>query len=140
MCIQTDGIRTIMYQKDYDVVKDYMYLVFSQIIYMYIVSIPFAIIALVKGNSIKSVLLMYIIMFCINIFSTFIGIVFVPKRENPFSIMAGIVTIIIFGLIMYLGIALFQVTKVVQIIIFALIICVVIYYSLLGLVGLKKER
>lgn len=139
MCIQTEGIRSLFYQKDYDVVKDYMYLIFSQIIYTYIVSVPFTIVALVKGSTIKNILLMYVIMFCITVFSTFIGIVFVPKKENPISIMAGLVTIIIFGLIMYIGTALLQVTKVVQIIILVLMICVVIYYSLLGLVSLKKE-
>lgn len=140
MCIQTEGIRNILYQKYYDVIKDYAYMIFSQLLYCTIISIPFTVISLLKGNDIKSILFMYVIMAIINIFSIFVGIVFVPKRENPITIMIGMFATIVFILIIALGIFILQIGRIGQVSIIIALTAVVIYYSLIGLVSLKKEN
>ena len=83
---------------------------------------------------------MYVIMVIINIFSIFVGIVFVPKRENPITIMIGMFATIVFVLIIALGIFILQIGRIGQVSIIIALTAVVIYYSLIGLVSLKKEN
>ena len=139
MCIQTEGIRNILYQKYYDVVKDYLYMIFSQIVYLFVVSLPFMIISLFSGNGFRNIMFMYGVMFLLTVFSTFIGIVFVPKRENPISVMIGMFATIVFVLIIALGIYILQIGKIGQILSILALSVIIIYYSLVGLVSLRKE-
>ena len=139
MCVQTEGIRNLLYQKYYDVIKDYMYMIFSQIIYIFIVSVPFTFLSLFNGNDLKDVIFMYGIMFLFTVFGTFIGIVFVPKRENPISVMIGMFATIVFVLIIALGMYILQIGKIGQVLSVLILLIITIYYSLIGLVSLRKE-
>ena len=139
MCVQTEGIRNILYQKYYDVIKDYMYMIVSQIIYIFIVSVPFTFLSLFNGNDLKDVIFMYGIMFLFTVFGTFIGIVFVPKRENPISVMIGMFATIVFVLIIALGMYILQIGKIGQVLSVLILLIITIYYSLIGLVSLRKE-
>lgn len=139
MCVQTECIRCILYQKYYDVIKDYTYMVLSQVLYCTLVSVPFTLISLIKGNGIKDIAFMYLIMIVLNIFTTFVGIIFIPKRENPITIMIGMFSTIVFILIIMLGLYILQVGKLGQVITIIALTAVAIYYSLIGLVSLKKE-
>ena len=139
MCVQTEGIRNILYQKYYDVIKDYLHMILSQIIYIFVVSVPFMLLSLFSGNGLKDILFMYGIMFLFIVFSTFIGIVFIPKRENPISVMIGMFATIVFILIIVLGVYILQIGKIGQALSIIVLSIVTIYYSLVGLASLRKE-
>lgn len=139
MCVQTEGIRNILYQKYYDVIKDYIYMIFSQIAYLFVVSLPFTLLSIFNGNGLKDIIFMYGLMVVFTIFSTFIGIVFVPKRENPISVMIGMFATIVFILIIVLGVYILQIGKIGQVLSIIVLSIVTIYYSLIGLASLRKE-
>ena len=114
-------------------------MIFSQIIYIFVVSVPFMLLSLFSGNGLKDILFMYGIMFLFIVFSTFIGIVFVPKRENPISVMIGMFATIVFILVIVLGVYILQIGKIGQALSIIVLSIVTIYYSLVGLASLRKE-
>ena len=139
--VQTDGLRTIQIKKKYSVIKDYLYLILSQVLGIYLISIPFAITYLVKFNDWKSCITLYPIVILSSIIFTLVGIVFPPKRENPFSVIIGVLVMAIISILLLVALVIFNFNFVSNVIIMVIVVVLCIYYSIYGLYKLQlKER
>lgn len=137
--IQTDNLRILTMQKNYSAIKDYLFLILSQCVYICFISIPFVIISIITTKEIYSNLMLFPCILLSVIIFTLIGIIIPPKRENPFAVIVGFVIIIaiIFFTIIICFIANFKLKY--NLIIFTSIIIFTVYYSIRGLITLKNE-
>lgn len=137
--IQTQNLRMLIMQKEYSAVKDYIYLVLSQYIYIFCVSIPFIIISwIVTRELVSNILLFPSIALSVIIF-TLIGIVIPPKRENPFTVMVGFVVIFVLSCIIVLICFITNFQSKYNIAVLVGVIIFSVYYSISGLCSLKEE-
>lgn len=88
--VQTEAIRKMQYVREYNARRDYLYMIVSQIIYFLIASISFSLISLIRGDSLKGIILLYVIAIFAIILFTFIGIKFAKLRDNSVMIIRGL--------------------------------------------------
>lgn len=137
--IQTNNLRVLVMQKKYSAIRDYLFLILSQCIYLSLVAIPFVIVSSIVTKKIISNLMLFPYILLSIIIFTLIGIIVPPKRENPFAVIAGlaIIILIVFFIIVICFITNFQLKY--NLIIFTSLIIFTIYYSIRGLITLKEE-
>lgn len=87
--IQTQGIRLLLLQKDYCLLKDYCNLIVSQFVYVSVLSFPFVIDSIVWNYKLYQIIIFYGGVLVLIITLLMMGIIFPPKYENPFSILVG---------------------------------------------------
>lgn len=131
--IQTESLRIIQFQKEYNVIKDYIYLILSQIIYISLVSIPFVLVSFITGNTTMYCLLIYPSIIVSVILFTLAGIIFPPKGENPFTVIIGFIIIFIafISVLMICFVFNFNTRNMVIVLIATVIFS--IYYSIIGM-------
>lgn len=87
--VQTENIRFIILQKRYSLYRDYLYIIISQLTYMFVFSFPVVMIELITNYDIKGIFILYLTMIGMVIIFSMVGIVFPAKQENPFSAIIG---------------------------------------------------
>ncbi|WP_146547755.1 MULTISPECIES: hypothetical protein [Rummeliibacillus] len=137
--VNTNPLRKLTQQIDYSVLRDYIYLIGSQLINIVFYSIPMLICMVVLGlfdrHSIEAlaVIVVSVLMFSL------VGILFPPYEDNPFSIMISFFIIFSLGIFLAFMIFILQLSVLYNIILFMMLVCMVVYLSMLGLVKLKEE-
>ena len=137
--VNTNRLRKLTQQIDYSVLRDYIYLIGSQLINIVFYSIPMLICMVVLGlfdrHSIEAlaVIVVSVLMFSL------VGILFPPYEDNPFSIMISFFIIFSLGIFLAFMIFILQLSVLYNIILFMMLVCMVVYLSMLGLVKLKEE-
>lgn len=91
---QSDTIRYITLQKKYSAVKDFIYLVLSQFVYIALLSLPIIILSAMHEGNIIFCISLYLAILMAIVFFTMVGILFPAKNENPFSALIGTIVII----------------------------------------------
>ncbi|WP_333887895.1 hypothetical protein [Clostridium sp.] len=137
--VQTDDLRILLVQKKYSIVSDYVYLILSQTIYMSIVAVPFIIVSCICGDDFISSLLLFPLILLSVIMFTLVGIVFPPKRENPFSVFIGFITVTMIFMAMFSVCFILSLGTFGKALVLFFVTIITIYYSILGLNNLRRE-
>lgn len=139
---QTDGIRLISYKLNYRASYDYLCLIFSQIVYVSIISLPLLLLHVLLSDTLFpliSYLNVYFNIIITIIVTTYAGILFPTKKDNPFSPFIGTIMTMIFLGIGFYFLALTNVGMLINIslrMVFSSFIGIVSWF---GLVKLKEE-
>ncbi|WP_017472494.1 hypothetical protein [Amphibacillus jilinensis] len=142
MYSQTDRIRIIYFQLKYSAIKDYSCMIFSQFLFLLLISVPILMIQLFFYQTIFSInetLSIFLSLFLANIFSTLIGILFPGKKENPFSPFVGVLVMVIIAGAMTLLLQFLGLSEIYNQIIMGGIYLFMVYVSWVGLEKLKEE-
>lgn len=138
--VQTDELRYIMMQKRYSVGKDYALLIGTQVLEIWILSVPMLIVTLATTGKITFLLLFAASVIFSVIFFTMAGILFPAKNENPFSAITGILFLVIV-LMAVMAVCFFLKLTTNQIIVFLLMLCILSgAVSMRGLAVLYQKR
>jgi hypothetical protein len=137
--IQTDNLRILLMQKKYGVIGDYLYLILSQTIYISIAAVPFIIVSCIRGDDFISSLLLFPLILLSVIMFTLVGIVFPPKRENPFSVFIGFIAVTMIFMVMFLACFILKLAMAGKALVLLSVTIIAIYFSILGLDKLKGE-
>ncbi|WYJ97551.1 hypothetical protein DOK67_0001860 [Enterococcus sp. DIV0212c] len=137
--IQTENIRWYYSKKEYNVFWDYFNLIFSQYLFLSIVSSPFVLVELLFKKNVKEIFSFCFVLFLSILLFTLIGILFPPKRENPFSVFVGFVVVITITFVLAVILLIFNWSAIVNGLIMLLLIIITIYYSLNGLKKLQED-
>lgn len=138
--VHTDKIRTLLYQKRYSVLKDYVFLVGSQFIYAAAVTLPLTAASYIMFRNLKHCLLVYPVLLMAIILFTLIGILFPPKKDNPFSSCVGIGVVMILAIAIIIACGLLHIPEFVQILVLVMVICGSIVISISGVYNLKRSE
>lgn len=138
----TDSIRINYYRFNYSAIKDYINLIISQYIYIFMASLPILILELlinINNVNFYDNLNIFGQLFLVILLSTLIGILFPTKKENPFSPFIGFLIMIIISGFISLILQFLNFSKVYNNILMMSLYMFVIYISCLGLQKLKEE-
>ncbi len=72
--------------------------------------------------------------------ATFLGVLFPPDRENPFSIMASLVLCLLFGLILVVTLAILRLPVIANVLIIIALQVLALYYSVQAIESLRKKE
>ena len=137
--IQTEEIRFLQFKIGYSPWTDYLTLLLSQLMWGGIFSLPIFLIFFIKGNDLRSFLYTCgIYLFSIVMF-TMIGIIFPPKRENPFSVFLSFAVVLTFVCVIVLSLFILQLPDLWNKIVFAFVFFAGVLISIQGLIKLKEE-
>src|SRR5699024_7958250 len=93
--ISSQNLRKVLYRFNYVACKDYLYLIVSQLLIIYFVSIPLFLPGLIIIQSIVHIFIPYVVItFSVLIF-VLAGILFPPYHDNPFSVITSIAVVTI---------------------------------------------
>jgi|GEM_PF-2781859 len=139
---QTDKIRMIAYKLNYRCWYDYFALIFSQMLFISFLSILFFIVDLFISNTrfvVTSYLNIYFNTFITVLVTTYAGVLFPTKKENPFSpFMGTILTMILMAALFYFS-AVLSFSVIADTLIRFVFCIFIISVSWIGLVKLKEE-
>ncbi|MCL1991283.1 MAG: hypothetical protein FWG67_10390 [Defluviitaleaceae bacterium] len=140
--MQTDKIRVMAYKLNYRAMSDYTALILSQVIYLFFISIPLFLLHLIVSDTlfpIDSYLNIILNLFITILVTTYAGILFPAKKENPFSPLIGtMLAVIVLGSLFYIS-AILNLSHFGNVLIrFIFCICI-IFMSIVALVKLKEE-
>ena len=138
--VHTDSLRIMLMQKRYSVLKDYISLIGSQFLYAIVVTLPMAIVSCVIFGDIQQCLLVYLVLLVSIILFTSVGIMFPPKKDNPFSSCIGIGVVMIFSFAIVAVCGLLELSALVQNLLLITIVCASIGISLSGIKNLKRNE
>ena len=138
--VHTDKIRTLLYQKKYSVLRDYVFLIGSQFVYAAAVTLPLSVVSFILFRNLKHCLLVYPVLLISIILFTLIGILFPPKKDNPFSSCVGIGVVMILVIAIIVACGLLHIPQFVQILVAAAAVCGSIVFSISGIYNLKRSE
>ncbi|WP_343085111.1 hypothetical protein [Blautia producta] len=136
--IQTNEIRLLYLQKEYNIFKDYIILLYSQIKYITAVSLPFVLINNILHFDIKGILLFYLILLSGTILFLMVGILFPPKYENPFSVILGMFVTLMVLVAIFLILFFFTGNPLIESIVTVIINLICILFSIIGMKRLNE--
>lgn len=137
--IQTNEIRLLYLQKEYNVFKDYFMVLYSQIKYITGISLPFVLINNISYFNIKGVLLFYLILISGIILFIMVGILFPPKYENPFSVILGMFVTLMVIMSIFLVIFYFTGNPLIESIVTVVVNLICIFVSIIGMKRLNES-
>ena len=135
--VNTNSIRKLWLKTNYTVIKDYLLLVGSQLIYMFLIAIPLLATILIF-NSTLNLLAIPSLMLAVFLF-TLMGILFPPFDDNPFSVITSFIIIFTISMVLLLGLGFLQLTIYQYSLIVFIIFMVIISFSLLGLNKIMED-
>ncbi|WP_255771675.1 hypothetical protein [Pseudarthrobacter sulfonivorans] len=117
--------------------RNYLCLVGSQAVLFLALAVPTVAAAQIQGIEFTTSLM--IVGFCLGniLISTLIGIAFPPEKGNPFTVLMGVVLTVIVVMIVALGLNIFNLSMVMNLLIFVVLNAVVVIYSILGMKRLE---
>ncbi len=93
--INSQQLRQIMYKFNYNAWKDYAYLIFSQLITIYLLSLPLLIAGLIIIDDYTHILIPYGLITFGVLMIVMAGILFPPYNDNPFSVITSAIVVIV---------------------------------------------
>lgn len=136
---QTECIRIFQIKLGYSVWKDYFILIGSLFIYGVVITLPMLVFVLIEMEYIWINLSAYLFFFLAILLTTMIGILFPPKRENPFSVILSFLITFLTLLVLSLSLLVLNLSNTANAIVITIIYGIIIYFSLLGLRQLKED-
>ncbi|WP_277678072.1 hypothetical protein [Gracilibacillus dipsosauri] len=137
--IHSQNLRQMMYKFDYVAWKDYLYLLVSQLIIIYLVSIPL----LLSGFIMITTVIHFIIPYVVVTFGVLIfvlaGILFPPYNDNPFSVITSIAVVMIPILVIGISLTFMNLGLWMNIAILIFFYLVMILFSIQGLINLRRS-
>lgn len=137
--IQTDSIRWHYLKNKYNIFLDYIFLLLSQFLFIVVVSLPFVIFEIMIKTDILRIFSFYGMLITSIILFTLIGILFPPKRENPFSVFLGLVISSIIIVTLTVVLLIFNWGPFYDSLTIILLSTLMIYYSINGLKKLRED-
>lgn len=131
----TDSLRNLLYQKNYSSIIDYFAMVGSHVLYSIILSAPMIVINALLFSNYKECFLLYPLIVFSDAMFIMVGILFPPKKDNPFSACVGIGLIFILGIVLVLACGLMELSNEMQTAVFVVVFC---FSVLLSQIGMKK--
>lgn len=137
--IQTEEIRFLQFKIGYSVWNDYLTLLVSQLMWGGMFSLPIIFLFFLTGNGLGSFLYMCSVYLFSVVMFTMIGILFPPKKENPFSVFLSFAIILTFFSVIVLALFILQLPELWNKIVIAFVFFASILISIQGLIKLKEE-
>gem|GEM_PF-2609495 len=136
--VQSDNLRKLSYQVQYNPLKDYIALITSQIYLVYGTSLPLFITAVVIGAGQWHLILPYVIATLGIFLFVMAGILFPPYEDNPFSIITSILVITVPILLSAVALSFLNMGTLVNASMIVIFYILVIFFSVQGLINLRK--
>lgn len=136
---QSETLRVLMYKLHYNALKDYLYLISSQLIVIYTISIPLLILGLIVNQSYIHVLIPYLVMTFGTLIFVMAGILFPPYHDNPFSVVTSVAVVTIPILVISISLTFLHLSVWWNIAILIFFYFVIIQFSIQGLTNLKRR-
>ncbi|HSH23920.1 MAG TPA: hypothetical protein VLA13_00060 [Massilibacterium sp.] len=136
---QSETLRMNMYKLHYNALKDYLYLISSQLIVIYTISIPLLILGLIVNQSYIHVLIPYLVMTFGTLIFVMAGILFPPYHDNPFSVVTSVAVVTIPILVISISLTFLHLSVWWNIAILIFFYFVIIQFSIQGLTNLKRR-
>lgn len=135
--IHSQNLRQMMYRFNYVAWKDYFYLVASQIIVVYLVTLPILLPSIIFIHSFVHLFFPYLIVTLGVLIFILAGILFPPYHDNPFSVVTSITVVTAPVLIIGLSLAFLNLGVLINILLMIFFYIVIILFSIQGLINLK---
>ncbi|WP_335870944.1 hypothetical protein [Bacillus sp. 2205SS5-2] len=137
--IYSQNLRQLMYKFNYVPWKDYLYLVTSQIIMVYLISIPIFLSGIFIVDSVVHLFLPYLVVTLGVLIFVLAGILFPPYNDNPFSVLTSITIVTIPVLVIGISLTFLNLGNLLNSLFFFLFYVVIILFSIQGLINLKRS-
>jgi hypothetical protein len=137
--IQSQNLRRIMYRLNYVAWKDYSYLVASQIIVVYLVSLPILFTGIIVVDSFVHLFFPYLLVTLGILIFILAGILFPPYNDNPFSVVTSITVVTVPVLVIGISFAFLNLGMLLNILFIVFFYIVIILFSVQGLINLKRS-
>ncbi|PCF64401.1 hypothetical protein B5C02_12145 [Staphylococcus pseudintermedius] len=137
--VQTMRIRLICYSLNYSYIKDYAFLLFSQLLVTYVTSIPLLIIYLYLNTLSLNVVIPYIVITVGTFILVLGGILFPPYNDNPFSIIVSFLIISVPLIFILVVVTFLNLSFILNTIVFIAMLVFIIYFSILALNHTEKR-
>lgn len=136
--IQAQNIRLMMYKLSYIAWKDYLYLITSQLITIYLVSIPIFLLGLLTIQSYIHLFIPYLAATLGVFIFVLAGILFPPYNDNPFSVITSIAVVTIPILVIGISLSFLNLGLVINIVFLGFFYIVTMMFSIEGLNNLER--
>lgn len=137
--IQTEEIRFLQFKLGYSAWRDYLYLLLSQLMWGGMLSLPIFIMYLYKGNSILSLLYVFLLYVFSIVMFTMVGILFPPKKENPFSVFLSFFIVAVSFSVIGFSVFILNLPELWNKVALGFVFLASIFISIQGLLKLKEE-
>lgn len=138
--VQTLEIRYISYNFKYSAINDYLLMLISQIIIVYISGIPLIITYICLNNGLDTLFFTTLASITISpILLLMLGILLPPYKDNPFTVLTSIIIISVPIVFIVTATELLNLGFITNVLIYALLIIFAIIFSVYGLKILEKR-
>jgi len=138
--IQSQNIRVIMYNLSYQAWRDYLYLIGSQMIAHFIVTLPLLFLGILSIQNHINLIAPYGFLILGTLILTMTGILFPPYNDNPFSVVTSMVVVIIPILVIGISLSFLNLGLIKNVAIMIFFYFVVVQFSIQGLHNLKRSE
>lgn len=137
--IYSDHLRKILYRFKYIAWKDYLYLVLSQLIVIYVVSLPILLPGFIIVQSKIHLVIPYFVMTFGILLFVLAGILFPPYHDNPFSVITSMAVVTIPILVIGISLTFLNLDTWLNISIVIFFYIVIVLFSIQGLMNMKRS-
>lgn len=140
--VQTSSIRYIYYNFKYSAVKDFILMLSSQIIVIYLSSIPLSLVYLFLNNGVDVYFIYsYIVITVSPVFLIMVGILMPPYEDNPFTVLTSLIIISVPIVFIFTVLAILNLGIVINVSIYLLMLSFTIFFSIYGLkISEKRDK
>lgn len=137
----TEGVRFLQLQKHYSVIQDYGWLLAAQVFHTVEVSLPMMVIHLLVFRNFMECLVVYMAMCFAHVVMICVGILFPTKKDNPFSAMLGIGSLMLFSFVILFALFIIKASTLGLVVVFLVVTALCVMLSLQGMDNLvRRER
>lgn len=139
--VHTEGVRFLQLQKRYSVIRDYCSLLAAQVFHAVLVSLPMTAVYLLVFGNFKGCFTVYMVVCFSNVTMICVGILFPTKKDNPFSAILGIGSLMLFSFVILFVLFFIRMTMLGIVVVFLTITVLCVMLSLQGMRHLvRRER
>lgn len=137
----TEGVRFLQLQKHYSLIQDYSWLLAAQVFHTVEVSLPMMVIYLLVFRDFIGCFVVYMAMCFAHVVMICVGILFPTKKDNPFSAMLGIGSLMLFSFIILFALFIIKASTLGIVVVFLVVTVLCVMLSLQGMDNLvRRER
>lgn len=137
--VHSQNVRQIIYKFNYKAWKDYLYLLISQIIIVYIISVPILLLGIFVMDQFVHLIYPYLITTLGILIFVLAGILFPPYNDNPFSVVTSILVVTVPILTLSISLAFLNLGLLMNSLLIFFFYIVIILFSVHGLINLKRS-
>lgn len=137
----TEGLRFLQLQKRYSVIQDYCSLLAAQVFHAVVISLPMMMIHLLVFRDFMECFMVYMSMCFAHVVMICVGILFPTKKDNPFSAVLGIGSLMLFSFVILCVLFFIKISTLGIVVVFLTITVLCVMLSLQGMCNLvRRER